>query len=258
MNPADEASLKAALGRGTRGHCDLSSPRTRQNSDIVARFPAGNTSHPGKKESLCETKLRAGRDRPRDEGAWRRARSSDTCWRGARSVLFAASGQRQGRRACGRGVQRPCPALLAGEVLSRKTGYNRSDGRNPYVGYDDVDSSPFLYSGPDTPGDLPPMARVITVDSEEEPVAYPYDVLRESPAVNDVVDGKSVAVVWQEGTASALDEKSIDAGRDVAPRGSSREGSTEGRSRSAPREAASSIKRPAANGTSSGKPWPEN
>ena len=106
-----------------------------------------------------------------------------------------------------------------GEVLSRETGYNRSYGENPYVGYDDVDSSPFLYSGPDTPGDLPPMARVITVDAKEESVAYPYEVLRESPALNDVVDGEPVAVLWQEGTASALDEGSIDAGRDVGSAG---------------------------------------
>ena len=106
-----------------------------------------------------------------------------------------------------------------GEVLSRKTGYNRNYGENPYVGYDDVNSSPFLYTGPKTPGDLPPMARVITIDAGEEPVAYPYEVLRESPAVNDVVDGEPVAVLWQKGTASALDEESIDAGRDVGSAG---------------------------------------
>ncbi len=106
-----------------------------------------------------------------------------------------------------------------GGVLSRETGYNRAYGQNPYVGYDDVDSSPFLYSGPDTPGDLPPMARVITVEAEEESVAYPYEVLRESPAVNDVVDGEPIAVLWQDGTASALDEGSIDAGRDVGSAG---------------------------------------
>jgi len=106
-----------------------------------------------------------------------------------------------------------------GGVLSRETGYDRAYGQNPYVGYDDVDSSPFLYEGPDAPGDLPPMARVITVDAEEKPVAYPYDVLGESPAVNDSVDGEPVAVLWQKGTASALDESSIDAGRDVGSAG---------------------------------------
>ena len=104
-------------------------------------------------------------------------------------------------------------------VLSRETGYNRTYGQNPYAGYDDVDSSPFLYEGPETPGDLPPMARVITVDAQGEPVAYPYEVLRESPAINDVVDGEPVAVLWQKGTASALDEDSVGAGRDVGSAG---------------------------------------
>ncbi|MDQ3637635.1 MAG: DUF3179 domain-containing protein, partial [Actinomycetota bacterium] len=106
-----------------------------------------------------------------------------------------------------------------GEVLSRETGYDRGYGQNPYAGYDDVDSSPFLYRGPGTPGDLPPMARVITVDAQGESVAYPYEVLRESPATNDVVDGEPIAVLWQRGTASALDKKSIDAGRDVGSAG---------------------------------------
>ncbi len=105
-----------------------------------------------------------------------------------------------------------------GDVLSRDTGYNRSYGENPYTGYDDADSSPFLYDGPRTPGDLPPMARVITVDAAK-PVAYPYMILQDSPAVNDSVDGEPVAALWQEGTASALDESSIDAGRDVGSAG---------------------------------------
>jgi hypothetical protein len=104
-------------------------------------------------------------------------------------------------------------------VLSRETGYDRNYGQNPYAGYDDIDSSPFLYDGPKSPGGLPPMARVITVDAEGEPVAYRYDVLRKTPAVNDVVDGEPIAVFWQKGTASALDEGSVDAGRDVGSAG---------------------------------------
>jgi hypothetical protein len=102
-----------------------------------------------------------------------------------------------------------------GMVLSRETGFNRSYGSNPYVGYDDVDSSPFLFRGPATPGALPPMARVLTVDLNGEAVAYPYDVLAERVVVNDVVGGQPVAVFWQSGVASALDSGSIAQGRDV-------------------------------------------
>lgn len=31
-----------------------------------------------------------------------------------------------------------------GKVLSRDTGFDRDYGRNPYVGYDNVDTPPFL------------------------------------------------------------------------------------------------------------------
>jgi len=102
-----------------------------------------------------------------------------------------------------------------GQVLSRETGFGRDYGSNPYVGYDDVNSSPFLFRGPATPGALPPMARVMTVDLNGEAVAYPYDVLAEALVVNDVVGGQAVAVFWQSGVASALDSGSIAAGRDV-------------------------------------------
>jgi hypothetical protein len=102
-----------------------------------------------------------------------------------------------------------------GQVLSRETGYNRSYGRNPYTGYDDVDNSPFLYAGPETPGALPPVARVLTVDLNDEAVAYPYLSLEEFQVVNDVVGGQPVVVLWTAGTASALDAGSVAGGRDV-------------------------------------------
>lgn len=102
-----------------------------------------------------------------------------------------------------------------GKVLSRETGYTRSYGRNPYVGYDDVDQSPFLYVGPKTPGALPPMARVVTVDLNGEAVAYPYEVLQEVRVVNDEVAGMPIVVFWAPGTASALDTTGVATGRDV-------------------------------------------
>jgi hypothetical protein len=54
-------------------------------------------------------------------------------------------------------------AFPHGQVLSRDTGHPRSYGTNPYVGYDSINSSPFLYSGPQD-GRLPPMERVATVE----------------------------------------------------------------------------------------------
>lgn len=102
-----------------------------------------------------------------------------------------------------------------GKVLSRDTGYPRNYGQNPYAGYDNINSSPFLYRGPETPGQLLPMARVITVELGDEAVAYPYDVLQEIPAVNDTVGGEPIVVFWSPGTNSALDAGAIASGRDV-------------------------------------------
>jgi thiol-disulfide isomerase/thioredoxin len=100
-------------------------------------------------------------------------------------------------------------------VLSRETGYSRDYGRNPYTGYDDVSRSPFLYDGPETPEALAAMARVVTVELNEEAVAYPYSLLQEVRAVNDVVGGVPIVVLWAPGTASALDAGSVAAGDDV-------------------------------------------
>ncbi len=106
-------------------------------------------------------------------------------------------------------------AYPQGRVLSRETGYGRNYGNNPYTGYDDVNRSPFLYVGPETPGVLPPMARVLTVDLNGEAVAYPYDVLQEVGVVNDRVGGTPLVVLWAPGTASALDAGTVALGRDV-------------------------------------------
>ena len=102
-----------------------------------------------------------------------------------------------------------------GQVLSRETGYNRDYGRNPYAGYDDVNQSPFLYTGPTTPDLLPPMARVVTVALNGAAVAYPYAVLQKVGVVNDNVAGAALAVFWAPGTVSPLDAGSVAGGRDI-------------------------------------------
>lgn len=102
-----------------------------------------------------------------------------------------------------------------GTVLSRETGFSRNYGRNPYLGYDDVSQSPFLYRGQPTPGQLVPMARVLTLELGGEAVAYPYDILSSLGVINDTVGGQRVVVFWVEGTASALDSAQIPEGRDV-------------------------------------------
>lgn len=109
-------------------------------------------------------------------------------------------------------------AFPQAQVLSRETGFPRSYGRNPYVGYDSIASSPFLFSG-ETPDQLPAMARVTTVALNGEAVAYPNAVLQELGVVNDTVGGVEVAVFWQPGLASALDSAEIAVGQDVGANG---------------------------------------
>lgn len=100
-----------------------------------------------------------------------------------------------------------------GLVLSRETGYARSYGRNPYAGYDDINKSPFLYRGPTVPGQLPPMARVLTVDQNGEATAYPYETLAGLGVVNDNVGGVPVVIFWQPDVTSPLDASSVSGGR---------------------------------------------
>jgi hypothetical protein len=102
-----------------------------------------------------------------------------------------------------------------GTVLSRDTGFIKPYGTNPYAGYDDINTPPFLYAGPQTPSQLQPTARVLTVDLNGEAVAYTYDILKEQVVVNDLVGGEPLVVIWTDGTASALDNAVIANGRDV-------------------------------------------
>jgi hypothetical protein len=103
-------------------------------------------------------------------------------------------------------------------VLSRETGFRRDYGRNPYVGYDDVSSSPFLYSGP-SDGRLRPMERVVTVALNGEAAAYPFSQLEQRGVIRDIVGGTPIAVLFQKGTASALDAGRIAGSRDVGAAG---------------------------------------
>ena len=103
-------------------------------------------------------------------------------------------------------------------VLSRETGFRRSYGSNPYVGYDRADEPPFLFSG-ELDGRLPPKERVITFERAGDAAAFPFTTLQEARVVNTEVGGEPVAVFWQEGTTSALDASSIAASEDVGAAG---------------------------------------
>lgn len=105
-----------------------------------------------------------------------------------------------------------------GQVLSRETGYERPYGRNPYVGYDDVDQRPFLFRGP-IDGRLPPMLRVVVVHLGDETAVYPYTELEQLRVIADEVSGQPVVVFWEPGAVSALDQSDIAASRTIGAAG---------------------------------------
>jgi hypothetical protein len=107
-----------------------------------------------------------------------------------------------------------------GLVLSRRTGFDRPYGENPYVRYDDPGGSPIArFFGGRRDARLPAMERVVAVSLGGEDVAYAFRALRARGAVNDEVRGVPIAVFWMAGTASALDRSRISQGRDVGSTG---------------------------------------
>ncbi len=105
-----------------------------------------------------------------------------------------------------------------GKVLSRSTGFSRSYGRNPYIGYDKVDNPPFLLlDEPD--GRLPPKERVAAVTIGDVDVAFPFSILERERVVNYSVNGRDLTVFFKPGTVSALDRSSIKESRDVGATG---------------------------------------
>lgn len=197
-------------------------------NDTVGRTPVTVTYCP-----LCNTGLAfareleyGGRSRTLDFGTTGRLRFSNLLMydRQTESWWQQATGEALVGELAGATLQRlPMLALPwrtaaerypQAQVLSRRTGYSRPYGSNPYNGYDGS-PRPFLYDGPETPGGLSPMTRVLHVDVAGESAVYPYTLLRNKRLIQDEIAGVPIVVIWQPGTASALDATSVASGRDV-------------------------------------------
>jgi len=107
-----------------------------------------------------------------------------------------------------------------GVVLSRDTGFSRRYGQNPYVGYDNIGSSPFLFRG-EIDGRLAAVERVVTVSLHDVgvDVAYPLSTLSEVGVINDSQGGRDLVVLHTSGTSSALGDRTIAAAQDVGATG---------------------------------------
>ena len=102
-----------------------------------------------------------------------------------------------------------------GKVLSRATGYQRSYGENPYVGYDDVSSPPFFATANADDDRLPPKERVVYLDGRDESIAIPFSALSKRREITVELDGRELVARWTPGVASALGDSTIANGDDV-------------------------------------------
>lgn len=100
------------------------------------------------------------------------------------------------------------------EVLSKDTGHRRDYGRNPYAGYDDVDSGP-LFPVSREDDRLLPKERVVFLERRNDAVAIPFSVLASQKEVEVEVGGQRFVVEWVPGVGSALDSADIAGGREV-------------------------------------------
>ena len=105
-----------------------------------------------------------------------------------------------------------------GLVLSRDTGFDRSYGRNPYPGYDDVNNQPFLFDG-EVDGQYTAMTRIVGIEANEAALGVPLFVLQEEQVVTAEIGGTEIVVLWQSGTASALDAGDVAGGDDIGATG---------------------------------------
>ncbi len=108
-------------------------------------------------------------------------------------------------------------AYPTGQVLDwNETGFRRDYGRNPYEGYDDDTTQPFLFRGALDDRGLAKQ-RVVGIALADEAVAYDLNSLSEgvASATNIVVAGQDLVIFWKAGQASALDAGVLEEGRDV-------------------------------------------
>jgi Protein of unknown function (DUF3179) len=105
-----------------------------------------------------------------------------------------------------------------GDVLSRATGHERDYGRNPYEGYDDPESDPFLLERDADPR-LPPKERVVAIRDGSDAVVVPFSRLARQPVAEVTAGGVPVVVLYRRGVLSPLDAAAIARSRDMGTAG---------------------------------------
>jgi len=101
-----------------------------------------------------------------------------------------------------------------GDVLSRNTGFNRNYGQNPYVQYDQIGNTPFLYNGP-FDDRLPALERVVGVGHNNQYKAYPFQRFSSHAVIQDRISGQDMVILFKKGMNSALDAPTISNSRTI-------------------------------------------
>ena len=101
-----------------------------------------------------------------------------------------------------------------GQVLNRDTGLRRPYGENPYPGYDNINSSPFLFRGK-VDSRLPAMERVLGIHHGKAQKIYPFTVFDSQPLIQDEVGGLEILAYADSEVLSALDARDIASARKV-------------------------------------------
>ncbi len=108
-------------------------------------------------------------------------------------------------------------AFPEGRVLDRDaTGHNRDYGINPYVGYDDPDTRPFLFVG-DPDARAAAKQRVVGVVVGDAAQAWALEAVSggEATATHGEVGGQPIVIFWKAGQSTGLEDLMVAGGRDV-------------------------------------------
>jgi hypothetical protein len=97
--------------------------------------------------------------------------------------------------------------------LATDTGFGVAYGANPYQAYSSS-SQPFLFDEDPDPR-FPALSRVVGVNVDGVDKAYPFDLISDKGAVNDVLGDTPVAVLWGGETADALDSSTVAEGQAI-------------------------------------------
>ncbi len=104
-----------------------------------------------------------------------------------------------------------------GQVLDRDaTGFRRPYGNNPYVGYDNPSSFPFLFTG-SLDERSAAMQRVVGVRDGDEARAWTLESIADetASATNTELGDIPLVILWSAGQSSALEGSQVSSGRDV-------------------------------------------